>query len=67
VEITLIIYWNSINSIKDFAGDDISLARLYPENYRYELDSDDFVLHYKVVENIWKNGLPDGEIFPLTL
>ena len=63
----MIIYWNSINSIKDFAGDDISLARLYPENYRYELDSDDFVLHYKVVENIWKNGLPDGEIFPLTL
>jgi len=63
----LIIYWNSINLIKDFAGDDISLARLYPENYRYELDSDDFVLHYEVVENIWMNGLPDGEIFPLTL
>ncbi|HFD32225.1 MAG TPA: antibiotic biosynthesis monooxygenase [Gammaproteobacteria bacterium] len=52
VEITLITYWDSMNSIKGFAGDDISLARLYPEDYRYELDSDDFVLHYEVLKNI---------------
>lgn len=63
VEITLITYWDSMNSIKGFAGDDIGLARLYPKDYRYELDPDDFVLHYEVVENIWKNGLPDGRHF----
>ncbi len=53
VEITLITYWESMNSIKSFAGDDISLARLYPEDYRYELEPDNFVLHYEVVKNIW--------------
>jgi len=54
VEITLITYWEPMNSIRGFAGDDISLARLYPDDYRYELDSDDFVLHYEVLENIWQ-------------
>ena len=50
----MITYWDSMNSIKGFAGDDISLARLYPEDYQYELEPDNFVLHYEVVEDIWQ-------------
>jgi heme-degrading monooxygenase HmoA len=52
-EITLISYWDCLDSIKAFAGDDIGLARLYPEDDKYELEPDDFVTHYEVVENKW--------------
>lgn len=52
-EITLISYWVSLASIKAFAGEDISIAKLYPEDATYELEPDDFVNHYDVVENTW--------------
>jgi heme-degrading monooxygenase HmoA len=51
VEFTLITYWDSFDSIKAFAGDDIDVARLYPGDGAYALEPDDFVLHYEVVEN----------------
>ncbi len=50
VEVTLITYWNDMDSIKGFAGDDLWTARLYPEDMKYDLDSDGFVLHYEVVD-----------------
>ena len=50
VEIALITYWDGLESIKAFAGDDIDVARLYPGDERYELDPDDFVTHYAVVD-----------------
>lgn len=53
VEITLVSFWDNIESIKKFAGEDISKARLYPEDYKYELDPDEFVNHYQVVESKW--------------
>lgn len=52
-EITLITYWNSLEAIKKFAGEDIGIARLYPEDYKYDLEPDNFVRHYKVIENQW--------------
>jgi heme-degrading monooxygenase HmoA len=30
VEVTLISYWDRLDSIKSFAGEDIGIARLYP-------------------------------------
>lgn len=48
-EISLISYWDTLDSIKAFAGDDIGVARLYPEDYKYALEPDDFVLHYEVL------------------
>lgn len=51
-EIKLISYWDSLDSIKAFAGDDITVARLYPDDYKYELEPDDFVTHYEVVGNL---------------
>lgn len=52
-EIKLITYWKDIDCIKSYAGEEISVARLYPEDYKYELDPDNFVYHYEVLENQW--------------
>ena len=54
-EITLITYWDSLQSIKAFSGDNIAVAKLYPEDGNYELDPNGFVFHYQVVENTWLN------------
>lgn len=51
VELTLITYWDTLASITAFAGDDISQARLYPEDEVYELEPDFSVQHYEVIEH----------------
>ncbi|QTN41451.1 antibiotic biosynthesis monooxygenase family protein [Marinobacter salsuginis] len=51
VELTLITYWDNLASIKAFAGDDISKARLYPEDEVYELEPELTVQHYEVIEH----------------
>ncbi len=51
VELTLITYWDKLESIKAFAGNDISQARLYPEDEVYELEPDLSVQHYEVIEH----------------
>ncbi len=57
VELTLITYWDQLESIKAFAGDDISQARLYPEDKVYELDPDLSVQHYEVIEQQFNSGV----------
>lgn len=60
IELTLITYWDSLDSIKAFAGDDISQARLYPEDEVYELEPDLSVQHYEVIEHqLW----PEAQIW----
>lgn len=56
VEITLITYWTDVESIKTFAGEDIGVAKLYPEDDKYELQPDHYVTHYNVRENTWVNA-----------
>jgi heme-degrading monooxygenase HmoA len=51
IELTLITYWDKLESITAFAGSDISQARLYPEDEVYELDPDLSVQHYEVIEH----------------
>ncbi|MBN8240690.1 antibiotic biosynthesis monooxygenase [Marinobacter hydrocarbonoclasticus] len=51
VEFTLTTYWRDLESIKDFAGDDIGIARLYPEDDKYDLEPDLAVQHYEVIEH----------------
>lgn len=53
VEVTLITYWDSLESIKGFAGPDIDCAMLYPEDYRFGLIPDEDVKHYEVAKNTW--------------
>jgi len=54
MEITLNTYWEKLECIKAFAGEDITIAKLYPEDRRFELEPDHHVNHYKVVENRWQ-------------
>ena len=51
IELTLITYWDKLESIKAFSGNDISRARLYPEDEVYELEPDLSVQHYEVIEH----------------
>jgi len=41
--------WDSTESIKAFAGDDIDAAVYYPEDERYLIEGEDWVRHYEVV------------------
>jgi heme-degrading monooxygenase HmoA len=52
-EITLLTYWDDFDCIKAFAGEDISTAKLYPEDSKYELKPDLYVNHYTARENCW--------------
>ena len=52
-EITLLTYWKNLECIKAFAGENISVARLYPEDEKYKLHPDRHVNHYTVHENMW--------------
>lgn len=52
-EITLVTYWGKLNDIQAFAGNDIHLAKLYPEDEKFQLAPDHHVDHYHVIENSW--------------
>ncbi|GAK49523.1 hypothetical protein U14_00745 [Candidatus Moduliflexus flocculans] len=49
IEMTLISYWDSVEAIRKFAGDNIEVARLYPDDARYEIVADRHVRHYTVI------------------
>ncbi len=52
-EITLLTYWENLECIKAFAGEDIGVAKLYPQDEQYRLVPDRHVNHYEVIENRW--------------
>lgn len=43
-------FWNDLESIRAFAGDDVTRARYYPEDERFLLDFPERVEHYDVVD-----------------
>jgi heme-degrading monooxygenase HmoA len=43
-------FWKDLDSIKAFAGDDVSVARYYPEDKDFLLEFEPTVVHYEVVE-----------------
>ena len=43
-------FWDSTGAIRAFAGDDISIARYYPEDARFLLEFEPTVAHYEIVE-----------------
>jgi hypothetical protein len=51
VELTLATYWEKPQLIKAFSGNDISQARLYPEDDVYELELDLSEQHHEVSEH----------------
>ncbi len=45
----LISFWESLDSIRAFAGDEIERARYYPEDSDYLLELEPAVTHYEVL------------------
>jgi len=43
-------FWDSIESIKRFAGEDYESARYYPEDDEYLLEREPRVTHYELLE-----------------
>ena len=52
VEVTLLTYWENLDCIKAFSGEDINIAKLYPGDVKYKLNPDKHVKHYEVYENM---------------
>lgn len=44
-------FWDSIDAIRSFAGDDVTLARYYPRDREYLLDFPERVEQYEVYES----------------
>jgi len=44
----LITYWENIEVIKNFAGNDYKIAKYYPEDQKYLLEFEEKVTHYEV-------------------
>ena len=44
----LITYWENIEAIKNFAGNDFETPRYYPEDTKFLLELETKVLHYEV-------------------
>ncbi len=50
VEFIAVSFWDSLDSIRGFAGDDIEVAVFYPEDDRYLVDRETTARHYEVTE-----------------
>ena len=42
--------WDSLDSIRAFAGDDVERAVYYPEDERFLIEHDDVVTHWEIFE-----------------
>ena len=47
-EIVTLSFWDSVQAIEAFAGEDIGRAVYYPDDDRYLLERDPEVVHYQV-------------------
>jgi heme-degrading monooxygenase HmoA len=47
-EVVTVSWWESLDSIRGFAGDDIEVAVFYPEDDDYLVDRDERVTHFRV-------------------
>jgi heme-degrading monooxygenase HmoA len=45
----LITFWDSLEAIKDFAGEDVTKAKYYPEDANFLLEFEPRVIHYEVM------------------
>ena len=51
-------FWDSLEAIRGFAGDDIEVAKCYEEGMDFPLEFEPNVVHCKVVERSPKDSLP---------
>ena len=55
-EFNLITCWDSIESIKAFAGDDYLKAKYYPEDKNFLIEFSEYVEQYEVFDEYIKDG-----------
>jgi heme-degrading monooxygenase HmoA len=60
-EVTTLSWWESMETIRGFAGDDPELARYYPEDDRFLLDHPKVVEHHVVAAGRVSVDVEDGE------
>lgn len=51
-EVTTISWWDSLDDIRGFAGDDIGKAVFYPEDDAYLVDREATVTHHEVARQL---------------
>lgn len=51
-EFLVISLWDSIDAIREFAGQEIEMSRYYPSDAQYLLDLEPDVIHYDVLLSI---------------
>lgn len=51
----IITFWDSVEAIKRFAGEDFEKARYYPEDENYLLEFEEKVAHYEVISSTQKS------------
>jgi heme-degrading monooxygenase HmoA len=49
-EVITLSFWDSLDAVKGFAGDDVERAVFYPEDDRYLVERDLTVQHFHVTE-----------------
>lgn len=49
-EILTFTLWESRDAVRAFAGEDIEVAKFYPEDDRWLVDREQFARHYEVAE-----------------
>jgi heme-degrading monooxygenase HmoA len=47
-EVLTLSWWDSLDSVRGFAGDDVEQAKFYPEDEQYLIDRETTVRHYTV-------------------
>ena len=47
-EFGVISFWNSVDDVKAFAGEEVDIARYFPEDERYLLELPPMLSHYDV-------------------
>jgi heme-degrading monooxygenase HmoA len=47
-EIVTLSWWDSLDDVRAFAGDDVAVARFYPEDDEYLVDRETTVSHFAV-------------------
>ena len=49
-EFVTLTFWDSMESVVGFAGDDVTSAVFYPEDDRFLVDRETRAVHYQVIE-----------------
>jgi heme-degrading monooxygenase HmoA len=47
-EVMTVSWWDSLDAIRGFAGDDVEVAKYYPDDDAYLIARENFVRHYVV-------------------